>query len=250
MMDGLIAIVLAAGLGTRMNSDGQKVLKQLKGRSMLFYIISRLKKLNLTRIIVIIGYQGNEVEEELTGEKVEFVKQEQLLGTGHAVRQAEPFLSSYQDDILVLCGDAPLLTLSTLKNLIATHREEEAAGTILTANFPDPTGYGRILRNGDTSVEGIIEEADASSKERLIKEINTGVYVFRKGPLFTALSEIKPDNIKKEYYLTDAVRILKKSGGKISSFRTDNPDEVLGINNKEDLIRAEKILKGRFASAQ
>ncbi len=242
-MEGLIAIVLAAGLGTRMNSNGQKVLTRLFGRSMLLYIISKLKGLNLERIIVVVGHQKEEVKKELEGEKIEFVEQRGLLGTGHAVRQVEPYLSFCKNDILVLCGDTPLLTLSTLKNLIAIHKKEKAAATILTTNFLDPTGYGRILRNGDGSVEGIIEELDASPKERFIREINAGVYIFQKELLFAALCEIKPDNIKNEYYLTDTIRILRRRGKRIASYRTDDPDEILGINRKEDLIRAEEILK-------
>ncbi len=244
-MENLIAIVLAAGLGRRMNSNGQKVLSRLFGRSMLLYIISKLRGLGLERIIVVVGHQKEEVKKELEGEEIEFVEQKELLGTGHAVREAEPRLSSCKNDILVLCGDTPLLTVSTLKNLVAIHRRGKAAATILTTNFLDPTGYGRILRNGDGSVEGIIEELDASPKERLIREINAGVYIFRKEPLFAALCKIKPDNIKSEYYLTDAISILRRKGERVASYRTDDPDEILGINRKEDLIRAEEILRRR-----
>ncbi len=246
MDDNLIAIVLAAGLGTRMNSAGQKVLTHLLGKPILLYVISKLKRLNLSKIFVVVGHQKEEVNKKLEGEGVEFVEQKQLLGTGDAVRQVEPYLSSSKSDILVLCGDVPLLRPSTLKNLILEHRKKQTAATILTTNFLEPKGYGRILRNGDvSSVEGIVEELDASPQQRSIKEINAGVYIFQKKPLFAALSEIKPDNIKKEYYLTDVIGILRKKGYRIASYRTDESDEILGVNCKEDLVRAEKILMRR-----
>ena len=241
-MEDIIAIVLAAGLGTRMNSNGQKVLTHLLGKPMLLYVISKLRKLNLSKIFVVVGHQKEEVNKKLEGEGVEFVEQKELFGTGDAVRQVEPYLSSYKNDILVLCGDTPLLRPSTLKNLILEHKKKRTAATILTTNFLDPAGYGRILRNGDDSVEGIIEELDASPQERLIKEINAGVYIFQKEPLFTALSEIEPDNIKHEYYLTDVIGILRRKNYYVASYRSDEPDEILGVNRKEDLMRAEKIL--------
>ena len=241
MEDRLAVIILAAGEGTRMKSEMQKVLHSLCGDTILKRILKTVKSLLPERVIFIIGYQKEEVKEEVKGEGVEFVEQKELLGTGHALLQAEKALDGFSGNILVLCGDTPLLSKETLRKLLLAHKTNDWSATILSASFDNPSGYGRIKRK-EGGIGKIVEELDASEEERKIREINSGVYLFKKEDLFPSLRQIRRNNKKGEYYLTDAIRILIEGGKRVNSYQTEYPEEVLGINTLEDLEKAKQIL--------
>ena len=250
-MKNFCVVILAAGQGTRMKSALQKVLHELFGKSMISHIVEVAQELCPDKVLVVVGHQKEGVKRELAHNNVEFVEQAVPLGTGDAVRRAEKILKGYEGDVLILCGDTPLLRTETLHNLLKLHRKEAPAATILTARLKDPTGYGRIKRNGTGEVDAIVEEADAAPEERRINEINAGVYIFSAPKLFASLSAIKTDNVKGEYYLTDAIHILRTSGDRIVAWTTQEPEEILGINNPKELEIARKVLakrRGRSAT--
>ncbi|MCM8822032.1 MAG: NTP transferase domain-containing protein [Candidatus Omnitrophica bacterium] len=234
------AIILAAGYGKRLGGENQKTLMRILGKPMLVHLIGTLKQCDLAKIIVVIGFQKEKVIEELKNEDVTFVEQTQLLGTGHAVMMTEAVLSNFSGNVFVLCGDVPFLTADTLKALRQTHRNLRAHCTLLTAIIDNPYGYGRIIRNNSGEIIRIVEQANANEKEKQIKEINAGVYIFVKDALFEALAQIKPDPVKKEYYLTDVIGNFVSTGKKVASWTTPAPEETIGINTPEDLKRAEQ----------
>lgn len=244
-MDNFCVIILAAGKGTRMKSSVQKVLHTVFGKSMVSHIVETVKGLNPDKILVVVGHQKEAVKKDLTGNGVEFVEQLKPLGTGDAVKQTGKILKDYRGNVLILCGDTPLLQVKTLKSLLRLHRQKQPAVTILTALMKNPFNYGRIKRNGTGEVEAIVEEADARPEEKLIKEINSGVYLFSAPKLFRSLSLIRPDNVKGEYYLTDAIRILRDSGERVAACLIKEPEEVLGVNTPADLKIARQILTAR-----
>lgn len=228
-----------------MESSVQKVLHTIFGKSMIFHIVEIAQNLDPDKILVVVGHQKEAVKNNLTGNGVEFVEQLKPLGTGDAVKQTEKIIKDYRGDVLILCGDTPLLQTKTLKSLLKLHRQRQTAVTILTAIVKNPFGYGRIKRNGAGEVEAIVEETDARPEEKRIKEINSGVYLFSAPKLFRSLSLIKPDNVKGEYYLTDAIRILRDSGEHIAACLAEEPEEVLGVNTPADLKIAQRILAVR-----
>ena len=228
-----------------MKSSVQKVLHTIFGKSIISHILEIVQSLDPDKTLVVVGHQKEAVKKNLTGNGVEFVEQLKPLGTGDAVKQTGKILKDYRGDVLVLCGDTPLLQTKTLKSLLKLHRQKKPAATILTALLKNPFGYGRIKRNSAGEVEAIVEEADARPEERRIKEINSGVYLFSAPKLFRNLSRVKPDNVKGEYYLTDAIRILRDSGERIAACLAKEPEEVLGVNTPEDLKIAQRILARR-----
>lgn len=234
------AIVLAAGYGKRLGGENQKTLTRILGKPLLTYLIGTLKNCHPDRIIIIVGFQKEKVIDELKDEPVVFVEQSQLLGTGHAVMMAEGALSDFSGNVLILCGDVPFLTSDTIKRLQDTHQYEFADCTLLTAIVQNPFGYGRIIRNQNSEIIRIVEEINANEEEKKIKEINAGVYIFEKVALFDALKKIKPDPVKKEYYLTDVIALLITEGKKVASWTTPTPEETIGINTPEDLKKAEQ----------
>jgi bifunctional UDP-N-acetylglucosamine pyrophosphorylase/glucosamine-1-phosphate N-acetyltransferase len=173
---------------------------------------------------------------------VEFALQAQQLGTGHAVQQAQPLLAAERGSVLVLCGDTPLLTSETLRDLQATQETTHAAATVLTAELEDPTGYGRVLRAPDGAVLRIVEHKDASEDERQVREINSGLFAFAAPDLFSALSEVRADNKQGEYYLTDTIEILRRRGRRGSGQRCRDPREVLGVNTPEQQREVERFM--------
>ena len=238
----LTTLILAAGKGTRMHSGLAKVLHRINGRPMIHYVLDTARALQPRRIIVIVGHQAGAVRRELAGSTVEFAVQEEQLGTGHAVRQTEPQLAGVCGVVLVLAGDTPLIRPSTLAALIDAHRREGAAASVLTARVEDPTGLGRILRDGEGRVDRIVEEKDATAEQRALKEINTSTYCFEPALLLRALDRLTPENKQGEYYLTDTIGILRQEGRRIADAPACMPEEAMGINTPAQLSAAESRL--------
>ncbi len=244
------AIVLAAGQGVRMKSDKAKVLHELCGRPMLAYVLDAMRKAGAGDLVVVVGYGADAVKAAFAGypPPVRWVIQTERKGTGHAVMVTEPALSGVDGDVVVVCGDSPLLRGETVAQVIAAHRASGASCTVVTAEVPKPFGYGRIVRAPDGSVERIVEEKDASADEKKIREINSGNYVFDARSLYESLKHVTADNAQKEYLLTDVVGVLRRAGKKVMSHRAADPTEVLGINSAEQLVEAGRIYRRRMAS--
>lgn len=238
------AIILAAGKGTRMKSKHPKVLHRIYGRPLLSYVLDSLEGLLGNRPIVVIGHGGAEIRGAYE-DRLEFREQEQQLGTGDAVKAALSALTD-EEALFVLCGDTPLLRRETLQGM-ARHFEEEGYGAlVLTAKVEDSTGYGRILRDPNGSLLRIVEEKDATPEERGVKEINSGTYIFRRDLLEMALGELRNDNAGGEYYLTDTLAVIREKGFTIGVYQTEDPDEILGINDRIQLEAATRIIQGRI----
>jgi len=239
----LAVVIMAAGKGTRMNSDLPKVLHPANGRPVVEYVIEKSQSLDPESIVLIVGHQAEMVREATARFPVSYALQQPQLGTGHAVMQAEPLLNDFIGEIIILSGDAPLFTTRTLKELLAYHRSRNAVATVLTAEMADPAGYGRIIRNdGGEEVLRIVEQKDASELERAVTEINSGVYVFDAKELFSALHGITNSNAQQEYYLTDVFGICFGKGKKVCAFKVSDPNEIRGINTPEQLREAELLL--------
>jgi UDP-N-acetylglucosamine diphosphorylase/glucosamine-1-phosphate N-acetyltransferase len=238
----IIAIILAAGRGKRMKSDLPKVLHKLCGKPMVEYVIETAKKVGVEKIILVVGHKREKTQKLLKHLDVEFVIQEEQLGTGHAVMQAKKHLANFDGDILILCGDVPLLKSDTVRRLLEEHRRKKAVATVLTAILEDPSGYGRIIRDEKGMVEKIVEDKDASANEKKVREINTGTFCFDSKPLFSVLDKITTDNKQGEYYLTDVLELLRKKNLPIWAVVATNPQETLGINSQEELEKMEEIL--------
>lgn len=242
-MSLVTAVILAAGQGKRMHSSQPKVLHRVGGKPMLLHVCEAARLAGVGDQWLVVGHGREEIIDTLPG--YNYVVQEQQLGTGHAVLQAKEAVPAETERVLVLCGDTPLLTGSTLADLIRHHEETEATATILTAVFEDPQGYGRIVRGVSGDVEKIVEHRDASSEELLINEINSGTYIFEKQSLFQALENITPDNDQGEYYLTDVIHLFFSQGKKVSAFQAADSLEVRGINDRIQLAQAEEVLRDR-----
>jgi bifunctional UDP-N-acetylglucosamine pyrophosphorylase/glucosamine-1-phosphate N-acetyltransferase len=240
--EGRAALILAAGQGTRMKSDLAKVLHEVAGKAMIRYVLEAVQALSPSRIVMVIGHQADAVRRELAGERLEFVLQEERLGTGHAALMARERFTGFTGTILVLNGDTPLLRPSTLERFIAYHRNEGASGSVLSAEVDDPAGYGRIVRDGAGAFLRITEHKDASDDVRSIHEINSGIFCFESADLFGALENVGRRNVQGEYYITDVMEILKRDGKRVGVFLCDQGEEVLGINTVEQLRAAERLM--------
>ncbi len=212
---------------------------------MVHYVIDLAKALNAEKTILIIGHEREMVKNACAGIAVEFAIQEPQLGTGHAVQMTEEMLSDFAGDILVLSGDVPLLTVQTMRALIEMHNQNNASATLLTSDLDDPSGYGRVMRDADGSVYKIVEHKDANERERAVKEINAGIYIFKAADLFRALKMVKNDNVQGEYYLPDVISIFISENKKVFAVKTDSFDETRGINTIAQLKEAETILSAR-----
>jgi bifunctional UDP-N-acetylglucosamine pyrophosphorylase / glucosamine-1-phosphate N-acetyltransferase len=246
-MNSVPAVILAAGLGKRMKSKRAKVLHPIAGRPMILYSVETARRLPSDRIIVVAAHQAEALKEALINRPVEIVHQGRPLGTGHAVLQTRSVLADYRGPVLILNADAPLITVETLRAMLKMHRDRGAELTLLTAVFPDPKGYGRVIRDADSGeVMAIVEEADALPAQRDVREINTGFYLVDAPFLFEALTELKSDNAQKEYYLTDIVKAAIRQGRKLCAVRANEPQEVMGINSRVDLARIERAIARRI----
>ncbi|WP_127848447.1 bifunctional UDP-N-acetylglucosamine diphosphorylase/glucosamine-1-phosphate N-acetyltransferase GlmU [Lacticaseibacillus hulanensis] len=245
MAEKKYTIILAAGKGTRMKSKLYKVLHEVAGKPMVDHVLTQVEQVHPDTVVTVVGHGAEAVEAEL-GDRTQFAVQEEQLGTGHAVLQAEPILGDKEGMTLIANGDTPLLTAKTFEKLFAYHRDKGAKATILTAKAPDPTGYGRIVRGDLGTVQKIVEQKDATPEEAKIDEINTGVFCFDNQALFSALHEITNDNAQGEYYLTDVIEILKRRGDVIAAYKMANFDESQGVNDRVALASATKVMRKRI----
>lgn len=239
----LKTLILAAGKGTRMKSEMPKVIHKVNGIPMVSKIINVLAGLNPEENILILGHKKDEVL-KVVGENCDYVLQTEQLGTGHAVIQAKEKLQNYDGDVMILCGDTPLLKEETLKELYQFHKNNQADTTILTSIYENPFGYGRIVKENGL-VKAIVEEKEANDEIKKIKEVNAGVYCFNSKELFKALEKINNNNEKGEYYLTDVIGIQVSENKKVQSFTLKDNMEILGVNSKVELAQAGKVLRDR-----
>ena len=245
MEDNIMAIVLAAGKGTRMKSKKSKLVQKIYEKEIVKRAVENAKKSGINDIVAVVGYQKEEVMEVL-GDSVKYAVQEEMLGTGHAVMQAKEFLAGKKGKVLVLNGDVPLLRPETLNKLVEKSIENREYATLLTAIYDNPTGYGRIIRDEGGNIKGIVEEKDTKASQRKIKEINAGIYCFDIEELLSALEKIKPNNAQGEYYITDVISIMNKKGLKTGAVIVEDNTEILGINDRIQLEMLTKVLQMRI----
>ncbi len=237
------AIVLAAGKSTRMKSKTPKALHSIAGKSLIKHILDSLKEAGAARIVIVVGHQSDKVRQVL-GADFEYVEQIEQRGTGHAAQMAAPLLSDWDGPVLILPGDAPLITTEAIASLIETH--DESAATLLTVRLSTPTGYGRILRDASGFVTGIVEEKDASSEQKAIDEVGVSIYAFSASFLFDALAKLTPNNAQGEYYLTDTIGLANSAGHSVNALTWSDANVGLGINNRAELAVAAALLNQRI----
>ncbi|WP_099190946.1 bifunctional UDP-N-acetylglucosamine diphosphorylase/glucosamine-1-phosphate N-acetyltransferase GlmU [Tepidibacter mesophilus] len=240
----LKSIILAAGKGTRMKSKLPKVLHKVCGTEMVNHVVNIAMKAGCIENVVILGHEAQMVKDNLKN-NVKTAIQEQQLGTGHAVMMAKDHIKE-DDKIVVLCGDTPLIKESTLQKLFDYHKENKCVATVLTTKVDNPTGYGRIIRDSNKDVLKIVEQKDATKEEAKVNEINSGIYCFNGKDLKMSLSKISNNNNQGEYYLTDVIEILKNEGFKVGAYEGSTIEELMGVNSRVDLQRAERILRNRI----
>ena len=244
-MENLKAIILAAGKGIRMKSKMPKVLHKVCGKSMVECVIDEAAKLGCEGVCVVIGDKAEMVKESLEGKNVEFALQEQQLGTGHAVMQAADFIED-DKDVIILYGDTPLIKAETLEKFINFHRENKNSVSVISTIVEDSAGYGHIIRDSEGHFVKNVEYKDATEEEKLVKEINTGIYCFKGKDLKKSLSKINNNNAQGEYYLPDTLEILLKEGKGVDAVSVGDVTEFAGVNSRVQLAEAEKILKDRI----
>lgn len=245
MEQDIIALVLAAGKGTRMKSDKSKLVHKIYGKELVKRVVETAKKSGVNDVVTVVGYKKEQVQQVL-GDSVKYVYQNEMLGTGHAVLQAEDYLKDKHGKVIVLNGDVPILRPETVKKFIEKSIKNKEYATILTAIYNNPTGYGRVVRDIGGNVKAIVEEKDATEEERNIQEINAGIYCFDIQELLKALKELKPNNVQNEYYITDVVKIMNDKGLKTGAVIVEDNTEILGVNDKIQLELLTKVLKLRI----
>lgn len=238
------AVILAAGKGVRMRSNLPKVAHRVAGRAMIAHLVKTVREAGIEQLIVVVGHGREYVEEILAGENVIFVVQEEQLGTGHALMQAQD--AARGKSLLVLAGDTPLLRSQTLAELITAHEQSQAQATVLTTRVKDPGGYGRVLRGKQGEFVRIVEEKDASPEEKSIDEINSGIYCFNRELVFRALTGIGTQNAQGEYYLTDALEVIKQDNNKVEICLNEVEEEIYGVNDRVQLSQVEGIMRQRI----
>lgn len=242
------AVILAAGKGTRMAGDLPKVLQPVAGEPMVRWVVEACRQAAVERCILVVGYKAELVREAFEGEDdVAFVEQREQLGTGHAAKMATPlFENEPATDVFVLAGDGPLIRAATLRKLLTVHRETGAAATMATALLENPAGYGRVQRDADGKFKAIVEQADCTPQQAQIREINPSYYCFDSATLFSALSQVRNDNKKGEYYLTDVPGLLSKLGKTVTVVDAVPAEDVLSANTTEQLAEVDAILRSRI----
>ena len=241
------AIILAAGVSSRMNTQLPKVLHEVCGRPMLAYVLDACREVGITKIFVVVGFGADQVERYFAEAKdITWVQQQEQLGTANAVMCCKEYLRDFKGETMILCGDGPLVRAETLSTLIGKHQMEQPAATLATAVLDDPTGYGRIVRDRYGNIQGIVEDADCTREQLAITEINPSYYLFNNPILFEAVEQVKPDNVKKEYYLTDAVSYIITTGHKVVAVTAVRPEEAMGVNSRAQLSVASKIMQKRI----
>lgn len=238
------AVILAAGQGTRMKSKQPKVLHEVCGAPMLDYVIDACRAAGVAEIAVVVGFGGEAVAAMLPADVKVYWQHEQL-GTGHAVLQAQDFFAEESSEVLILMGDAPMITAATLTELMAAHRDGAFAGTVLTAEVDDPTGFGRMLKEGDLLL-GIVEEKDATPEQRTITEVNSGMYCFDSQALTQALGQLNTDNVQGEYYLTDTIGILGGAGQRVGTCVVADNEDLAAANSKAQLAELNALMRRRI----
>ena len=237
-------IILAAGLGKRMKSDKAKVLHEIMGKPMIMYVVETAISVSEKNVIVVVGNQAEKVKETVSKKaKVNFALQKEQLGTGHATLCAKSFIKKDVNEIIILCGDVPLLTVQTVLALYNDHLFAKRDLSLLAVEVDRPQGYGRVVMDEKRNLTGIIEDADATEEQKMIKIINTGIYCVNKYFLFNALKKIKSNNVQGELYLTDIVEIGYQSKKKIGVMVGNNYQEIIGVNSPEDLKQVENIMR-------
>jgi len=245
----LAILILAAGKGTRMPADRPKVLQPVAGEPLLAHVLRTARALGPQRILLVLGHRAEEVRAAVGSDGLEIVLQPDPRGTGEAVRLAEPLLRGFEGDVLVLYGDVPLVRPATLGELLERHALEQNAATLLSATLDDPAGYGRIVRDERGFVCGIVEQRELRPDQERIREIHSGIAVFRGHPLLAALARIRPQNRTGEYYLTDVFGLLHQTGERIGACHLRDPDEILGVNTPDQLRWAEQVHARRATQA-
>ncbi len=244
------SVILAAGKGTRMKSDIPKVLHKIFEKPLLGYVLDSVKDIT-TENFVIVGHHAEEVKEyvEKNYNNAKTVLQTPQLGTGHAVSMVCPYLEDYSGQILILCGDTPLITSETLKKFVEYHNSNNSDLTVMSTIFENPANYGRIIREQDGSLKCIVEEKDATLEEKAVKEVNAGIYILNWAKVKPAFSQLTSNNAQGEYYLTDIISWGKKNNLNVHAFILENSDESYGINSRKDLAEASKIMNTRKLNA-
>ena len=245
MEQDIVAVVLAAGKGTRMKSNKSKLVHKIYGKELVKRVVETAEKSDIKDIIAVVGYKKEEVQKVL-GDTVKYAYQEEMLGTGHAVLQAEEYLEGRKGKVIVLNGDVPIIRPETIKKLIEKSIKNKEYATVLTAIYNNPTGYGRIIRDDGGNVKEIVEEKDLSEEQKSNKEINAGIYCFDIDELLKALKELKPNNAQGELYLTDVVKIMNDKGLKTGAVIVKDNTEILGVNDRMQLELLTKVLKMRI----
>lgn len=243
-MAGPVAIVMAAGQGTRMKSDLPKVLFPVLGRPMIHFVLDALETGGVERVIAVVGYRADDVRAELAGRKgVEYALQTERLGTGHAVKMAAPHLAKHQGPVLVVAGDSPLIQSDSVRTLLDYFHQHQPACLLGTLHKANPHGLGRIVRDSAGQFAGIVEEKDATEEQRKITEVNMSTYIFNCQDLLYALERLQPNNKQGEYYLTDCPGILRREGKRVEALPVLKPCEALSINTIDELSQVEAEMR-------
>lgn len=243
------SIILAAGKGTRMKSDTPKVLHTIFDKTLVGYVIDAVNNTGLAdENFVIVGHQAERVEEYINEnyDNAKCVLQSPQLGTGHAVSMALPYLKDFDGEVIILCGDTPLITSETIKEFVEYHRENQSDLTVMSAIFENPTNYGRIIRNQDGSLNSIVEEKDATPEQKAVKEINAGIYCINWAKIKPAFNELTSNNAQGEYYLTDIIKWGNEKNLSVNAYTLKNNEEIFGINSKTHLAEATKMLNNKI----
>ncbi|HEX9020961.1 MAG TPA: bifunctional UDP-N-acetylglucosamine diphosphorylase/glucosamine-1-phosphate N-acetyltransferase GlmU [Nitrospirota bacterium] len=238
-------VILAAGLGTRMKSGLAKALHPLAGRPLIRHVLTAVQSVDPEKIVLVLGHQADKVRNAAAGFQTEIALQSEQLGTGHAVQQATEAIAAGPGPVLVLCADTPLLTGETLKGVIELHQKFRAAVTLITAKLGDPFGYGRVVR-GKAGIMRVVEEKDATTAQKKIAEVNAGIYCFEKKFLLSSFGRLGKNNVQGEYYLPDTVELARKKKLRIAALLCGDADEVMGVNSRFDLSRAEAVMQKRI----